>query len=954
MASAITRTSRLYSQRVGAPRPVGALLLALGWLIAGATASPAQNTVTLHGRVAAPDGTPLNGAQVTVLNTETAHERGAVTNADGNYTIVGLAPGAYRVTVTMLGYAQQDRAIRLLAGQRVSLNFELQESAVALAGIQVEAEREPVVEVQRTDVSAPVITTEILNLPLNTRNTINLAAIVPGMKTYAPTAGRSLPSSGSLPDLRFWNFYLDGAEWKSFFNGNLVGIPQTGSPLPQEAMREFRVHLNPYSAEYTRGASYVISAVTQRGTNEFHGSFFAYGQNNALTAFDMFERRAKETNPDFRRADYSRGQFGFNLRGPIQRDKLFFSLSYEGQHTTNTIAVVPGRPAVDPDIWNTYAGSFAAPTRNHTGVLRLTRPVNEEHTLDAVWAARFYDSETFFGGTVARNGGINARYWVHSVQLRDTYTPSPSFVNELSLNVLYWSHSESPLEPGPTLQYPGIRFGTNGFPLILKETHIRLVDRATYVTPDGRHTIKGGLELARVRTNSWLPSDRDGFFRFDTDTSSLPSLARIGVGFYDPESDEDARAVTNGWSVGAYIQDEWQVTRDLQLTLGLRYDAEINTLNNDFSVPWAEDPELRAIPLLQKFLNTGERKNDLNNIAPRLSFSWDVFGNSRTFLRGGAGIMYDRITTFMAFFEKQSAGWRSYEFTNPGTTDPDVLRQRVISGEGASTPNFNLLKTDMKTPENRQFSIGVGHQLGDRIGVNLDYIHQDARNLYVQIQPNWLNTETGRRNLTDSYGTITLYDDVGNAKVDAIVGGVTYDRPGLRLNGALTLGWAESEFEALGNYADHSFLIMQPTTADERWRVVLSGIGDLPYGFTLSGVAIFAAPRPYVATVGQDLNNNNSVADDFIGGPGNRVIRPEANWDNLYRTVDVRLAKHFPLGEGRRVSLSAEAFNIFNWDNISSFGGRQMDAAGNPITNFGQPTGVYAPRQAQLGIRYEF
>src|SRR5882762_4931946 len=127
-----------------------------------------------------------------------------------------------------------------------TLDFALREAAVALEAVEVVHHGEPSFEVQRNDVSALVVTNEILNLPLNSRNTINLAAVVPGLKTFAPTQGRSLPAAGSLPDLRFWNFYLDGAEWKSFFNGNLVGIPQTGSPLPQEAMREFRVHLNPY------------------------------------------------------------------------------------------------------------------------------------------------------------------------------------------------------------------------------------------------------------------------------------------------------------------------------------------------------------------------------------------------------------------------------------------------------------------------------------------------------------------------------------------------------------------------------------------------------------------------------------------------------------------------------------------------------------------------------------
>jgi hypothetical protein len=147
---------------------------------------------------------------------------------------------------------------------------------------------------------------------------------------------------------------------------------------------------------------------------------------------------------------------------------------------------------------------------------------------------------------------------------------------------------------------------------------------------------------------------------------------------------------------------------------------------------------------------------------------------------------------------------------------------------------------------------------------------------------------------------------------------------------------------------------MQPTTADERWRIVFSGLGDLPFGFRLSGVAIFAAPRPFVATLGQDLNFNNNFTDDFLDGAEKRVIRPTTSWDNLYRTVDLRLAKAFSLGARGTVSVSAEAFNVFNWDNISGYFGRRNDAAGNPITNFGTLNGVFAPRQGQLGIRYEF
>src|SRR5256884_8342768 len=174
-------------------------------------------------------------------------------------------------------------------------------------------------------------------------------------------------------------------------------------------MREFRVHLNPYDAEYTRGASFVISAVTQRGTNELHGSLFGFGQSNALKALDLIQRERRTANPTtFSVPDFTRAQFGFNLRGPIQRDKLFFAVSYEGQSIDDGIGVVPGRPAFNPGIWDPYAGTFKAPTKNHTVVARLTAPRGANHTLDATWAGRYYNSETNFGGTGAEDSGINA------------------------------------------------------------------------------------------------------------------------------------------------------------------------------------------------------------------------------------------------------------------------------------------------------------------------------------------------------------------------------------------------------------------------------------------------------------------------------------------------------------------------------------------------------------------
>lgn len=931
------------------------LLLHALLLCTAASSAAAQATIILQGRVTVGGDQPVSGARVTMTNAETGEVRAGATSANGSYVIVGLQPGNYSVRAQKLGLAPSQRDVRLLVGQRATLDFALQETAVELAGVQITSQQTSTFEVQRTDVSTAVVNSEIENLPLNTRNTLNLAAIVPGIKTFAPTAGRAIPAAGALPDLRFWNFYLDGVEWKSMFNGNLVGIPQTGSPLPQEALREFRVYLNPYDVEFTRGGSYIMSAVTQRGTNETEGSAFLYFQNNRLRALDEFQRRqSRSTTVPFNRVDYKRAQVGFNVRGPVVRNRLFYALSYEQNNIDDAITVNPGRPSYNPGIWDRFRGDQPAPTVNHNGVFRLTMPAGEKHTFDAIYAGRFYDSETFFGGRAPRDAGIAANYWVHSAQLRNTFTPTSSTVNQFSVHMLTWTHDESPLVPGPQRNYPSIFFGRSIFPLVLQEKHFRAIDKFTWTVPGGRHIIEAGADAERVMTSSFLPSNANGTFDYSADTSSLPRQATIAVGINDRTGRSDALAESNGWVTGLYLQDRWQVTEALNLNFGLRYDLEINTLVNDFITPWAQDTTIqRVIPA--KYLN-GKRKNDRDNLAPRASFSWDVRGDQRTFLRGGWGIMYGRVPSFFSFNEKQASTWRSYTITNPGTNDPDVLRQMVISGGTSSTPNVTLASREIRTPSTNMASLGVGHQLNDNFAVNVDYIDQRSRNLYVNMSVN-PRFGTNPRRLTNRFGDITLWDDLGRASFRALTVGTTYDattdenRP-LRASVAYTLGFYRATFEGLGGFTDESFFTMQPTSGDERHRLVLSGMTPLPFGFELSGVAITATPSRFVALLGTDRNSNGLTSDDYVD-PGQRAIRPEGGWDVWYRTVDLRLARGFAV-PGGEASFSVEVFNLLNTVNWSGYGGTQTDRLGNPLLNYGQPTGSYAPRQLQAGIRYKF
>lgn len=932
------------------------LLKVLAGLLATLCLAPAlgaQTTIALEGQVRGDDGQPVASAQVRVVSAATGTTRGAVTNDDGVFRVLGLAPGRYRVTVQRIGYRPATEAVELLIGQRANLQFTLARGAAALSEIAVSAARTRSVEVQRTSVSAPVVREEIEHLPTNDRNIMTLAATAPGIKAFAPQAGRSLPSAGAVPDLRFINFYLDGIELKSLFNGNLVGIPQTGAPLPQEAIQEFRVFLNPYDAEYSHAGAYVISAVSSRGTNELHGSTFGFYQNKNMTARTAFQK----TVPNF-----NREQVGFNLRGPLRKDRLFFSANYEFTNTNNFIDVVPGRPAVDPTIWDRYRGSFAAPNRNHTGFLRLTYTPSERQSVDAEWASRYMTGESFFGGIVARPGGITQKYFINIGQVRHTYIPSPRLLNELSFQVVQWHHNEGQLQPGPRRSYPSIIFGTPFFPLLLNEVHLRLIDRVTYTRDDffGSHVVKGGFELSRVSADQFSPNFEQGSFSYRSDTSSAPYQATIGVGFPNATGTSDAKAALTGWITGAYVNDEWRPVPALTLNVGLRYDAEINTLNNGYTVPWAGDPALSGIAQVQPYLNRGNRQNDLNNLSPRLSFSWDVSGVNRTFVRGGFGVIYDRVPSFIGFQERLAASWRTYTFQT-SSTNVDSLRQLVASGQVTAVPNIVLVKHRMNTPSNRQASIGIGHQLTDAIAINADYIHQDIRNLYARLNLNYLDRSVTppQRHLTSRYGDIIVWDDFARAKFDAVVTSIAYQRPGLLATLAYTLGFYKADYDAVTApaYPFRSSYNMQPTAGDERHRFVLSEVANLPWGFTLSSVTTLASPRPFGVILGRDANLDNTTEDDFppSGSPsGRRTERPSGTWSNWYREVDVRLEKNILAVSGVKYRVSAEVFNLFNTYNVAGFNGRMQDLNGNPLSSFGQPNAAFGARRAQIGLRMDF
>jgi len=235
-------------------------------------------------------------------------------------------------------------------------------------------------------------------------------------------------------------------------------------------------------------------------------------------------------------------------------------------------------------------------------------------------------------------------------------------------------------------------------------------------------------------------------------------------------------------------------------------------------------------------------------------------------------------------------------------------------------------------------------------------------NLYVQRNPNYLDKTVtpNRRKLTAAYGDIVLWDDIGQSDFSAILLQSTWQRRQTRFNLAYTLGWYEGNFDTavLPNFAYQFLFDRQRTSGDERHRVVLSEVTPIPFGFMLSSISTIASPRPFVSVDGRDINLDNITGDDYIGGTvgatGNRTTRPSNAWKNWYRTVDLRLARPLYTRGGKKVSLSAEVFNVFNWSNNFTYGGTQFNATGQPVPSFGVVTGALSARQGQVGARVDW
>src|SRR5215471_6557100 len=279
-------------------------------------------TGSLEGKVSDKSGAVVPSANVTAVNTETGFSRATVTNGLGEYRVLNLPVGNYKVTAEASSFRPQSATVQLTIDKTATLDFSLEPSSVK-EEVTVTAEA-PLIEPTRTSTDSVIGQQQIENLPVNGRQFIDFALLAPGVSIGDTTSGSTDVIIEPVTKLSFagqnihYNFIsIDGADNISTASGVQKTTPS------QEAVREFQVINNTYSVEAGRAVGGIVNIVTKSGTNDVHGSAYEYFRNDAFDATSILAA------PGLNKLHQN--QFGFTLGGPIQKDRTFYFGNYEGQ-----------------------------------------------------------------------------------------------------------------------------------------------------------------------------------------------------------------------------------------------------------------------------------------------------------------------------------------------------------------------------------------------------------------------------------------------------------------------------------------------------------------------------------------------------------------------------------------------------------------------------------------------
>ena len=924
--------------------------------LAALASSPALAQLTrgaVSGTVVDATGAAVPGANVTVRNVDTNITRTAVTNTDGFYRVPALDPGVYAVTVEMPGFASvENRAIDVRTTQEVTFDVAMKVSTLTET-VDVTAEAGAVLlNKSNPTIGMTATARQAVDLPLSAgRAVTNLALLSPNVSYSVANGTTSVGQSNISANgqtSRNNNYTIDGTD------NNDISVTLATTPVVPEGVAEFQVITNAYNAEFGRNSGAQLNIITRSGTNNFHGDLFEYYRGSTLNAMDNLEKASGRTDPP----RFNRNQAGFTLSGPLVRDKTFFFVLGQIDRTreSGTLGAVinlptqagfaslrdlplgPGQTAqgrqqvldqlgflndiygtglvmrnvrtvlvngVPVEIGTATVGR-AQPDDAWNGILRFDHRFGEKDsaTIRLIHNDRDvanFTSNTNFGALFA------ARQTTKDTNLAasETHLFSGSVFNEVRFSYIRRDlqfPENDPTSPTATITGFFTIGGSANFPQGRVQDSFQLSDIVT--VHRGRHALKFGTDIRRVILDNEAAFDSKGTFTFPNFQDYMNNLA----GTFR-QALQTASFTAKQWQTFWFAQDDFRVSSELTLNLGLRYEISSSPLG----FFGATDPESLGA------LVPGPVQVDKNNFAPRVGFNWSprsdnkLIGDGRTVFRGGYGRGYD-----VLFYNILTVNGSNYprvvvgERTQVQNAYPNLLPVSAVA-------TFNPLATWVNTPEEAQnpesdlFSLSVQRELGrdyvlevgysgsrNRYGISQDQANpailtpEQAASVASTLNQNSIPSTQLRRQHPE-FGPRVLIATSAKSSYDALFASLNKRMSnGLQFGVAYTLSKLMSDGDeslALAFTSSSPQIPQDYLNIDAEWsrsafdrphRLVANYIWEIPFlkdaendvvrtvlgGWQIAGVTQFQAGRPFTITTGVDSNGNGGGGDrpNFAGG----------------------------------------------------------------------------------------
>ncbi len=754
-------------------------------------------------------GQPIASATVSYSSDTSTPSGSSISDANGYYALPLLSPGVYRVRAAAADYqAQEVQELELTVASRIDISFRLRplsdvwekgqtnsvflpgsKTIVTFFGPDVDATRTGSFDANKgtrtpleTSVSSVIHAQEIAGLPLGGRDVYTMLVTQPGVTSDGATSrGLGLAANGQRPSAS--NFLLDGLENNNYLiTGPLVTV------APQ-AIQEYRVSTNNFSAEYGRTSGYVANAITRSGTNQLHGTGYLFLKNEILNANGFQENLAGKT-----RNPYKETEPGFWVGGPIKTDRLFFSSAYEHFRS---------RSQQDPQAFTLpnlpVFRQFTTDTRQSRQLLEQYQPlpvsgtglvgqvtlappvsINRSLAIERLDYNRGPNDRltgTFLLMRLGRPDFIWSPYKDFTSPLQQNtwrlsgsyvHTFSPTLINDAraaySYDDLYWNRAHP--EIATLVSNDGtVLPGSPAFYAYKNRSRtVELLDNLTWTRGAHRITAGGGALLRNL--DGYLTAGRDGQYQFASITNfalDRPSAFRAGIdrtALSTPTVPNYDRAYRYQ-QYFLFAQDTVRLTRRLTANFGVRYESfgsPVNTgIHKDALVQLGPGSTLAdQLTTAQLVRPTSGNQQlygaDRGDFAIRAGASYDLTGRGKTLFRAAYGIFYDRpfdnlwqnVRSNDVAVPQINFASQVSSFTGPVQNTLDSLGSRILR---ANFPSLTLMDPNLRNGRVQSYFAGIQHSFTNRLIFEVDALGTYASRLITTDVINRdFSTNVGRYN----------------------------------------------------------------------------------------------------------------------------------------------------------------------------------------------------------------